>query len=123
MGVNMDLGKAQMSYDNQEPSFEDVSQKVEEYTAMYYLRIRHAIRSGKEYEYINVLGDEKQNCPAQEITEDLWTHPEKCRQVITGCVNGLPDDEIGKMFKELVESVIKKTAIDLAEDQVTAEED
>lgn len=118
----MDLGKAQMAYDNQEPKWVDNSAKVDRLATAYEAQIKSAILSGLKYTCVNCVGDDVSLCPVDQIAENLWSDSELLRQAIKATVEGAPDAEIGKLFKSVVNKQIGEIALECAEDQTTAEE-
>ncbi len=118
----MDLGKAQMEYDNMEPKWVDNSAKINRLATAYEAQIKSAILSGLKYTCVTCVGGDVSLCPVSQIAENLWSDSELLRQVIKATVEGAPDAEIGKLFAAVVKNQIEKIALDCAEDQTTAEE-
>lgn len=119
----MDLGRAQMAYDNQEPNWVDNSDKVAKLTEAYTRMIQAAVVTGQKYAYVTAMGTERTQCPVSHIVEEMWSEHEMCRDAITAVMEGAPDADIGKKFTKLVAAIVKKIATDCAEDQTTAEEE
>lgn len=118
----MDLGKAQIAYDNQEQNWVDNSAKIDRLARAYESQIKSAILGGIKYAYVNCMGDDRAACPVNVIAENLWSDPELFRDAVKAVVEGAPDAEIGKLFKSVVNQQIEKIALECAEDQTTAEE-
>lgn len=119
----MDLGKAQMAYDNMEPKWVDNSEKVAKLTEAYTRMIQAEVVTGQKYAYVTADGRDMTECPVRQIAEEMWSEHEMCREAITAVMEGAPDAEVGKKFTKLVAAIVKKIATDCAEDQTTAEEE
>lgn len=119
----MDLGRAQIVYDNQEPNWVDNSEKVAKLTEAYTRMIQAAVVTGMNYSYVTALGSDRSQCPVSHIVEEMWSEHEMCRDAITAVMEGAPDAEVGKKFTKLVAAIVRKIATNCAEDQTTSEEE
>lgn len=119
----MDLGRAQIAYDNQDPNWVDNSDKVAKLTEAYTRMIQAAVVTGQKYAYVTADGRDMAECPVRQIAEEMWSEHEMCREAITAVMEGAPDADVGKKFTKLVAAIVKKIATDAAEDQTTAEEE
>lgn len=119
----MDLGRAQIAYDNQEPNWADNSDKVAKLTEAYTRMIQAAVVTGQKYAYVTADGRDMTECPVRQIAEEMWSEHEMCREAIAAVMEGAPDEEVGKTFTALVAAIVRKVATGCAEDQTTAEEE
>lgn len=118
----MDLGRAQIAYDNREPNWVDNSDKVAKLTEAYTRMIQAAVVTGQKYAYVTADGRDMAECPVRQIAEEMWSEHEMCREAITAVMEGAPDVDVGKKFTKLVAAIVRKIATDCAEDQTTSEE-
>lgn len=118
----MDLGRAQIAYDNMEPKWVDNSEKVTNLTEAYTRMIQAAVVTGQKYAYVTADGRDMAECPVRQIAEEIWSEHEMCREAITAVMEGAPDADVGKKFTKLVAAIVNKIATGCAEDQTTAEE-
>lgn len=118
----MDLGRAQIAYDNQEPNWVDNSEKVAKLTEAYTRLIQAAVVTGQKYAYFTADGRDMTYCPVQQIAEEMWSEHEMCREAITAVINKEGAEEVAAKFTKLVNNIVNKIALGCAEDQTTAEE-
>lgn len=120
----MDLGKAQIAYDNMEPDYKDMSERVAELTEMYEKNILNAVLFKSKYECKSTDGLSIKLNPFTEINDWLLADgfKEALDELIFESCTKKDYQDVGKKFAELIEKIIKKMATSEAEDHATSEE-
>lgn len=119
----MDLGRAQIAYDNIEPAYKDMSDKVAELAEIYEKNILNAIALKSKYEYKTHMGNERKMCPILQLSDLISIDDSKYfSMLVFELYNKKSHAEIGEKFAEMIGKLIKAVALSAAEDHATSEE-